>query len=163
MIIRSNGKNIWNNADQCTYASFNHDMSDSENIIIAGKIAVIEETSSTDASVGIMIRDKKDSTSYNVNIRGRADGASQAVWRNDTNPASWYATATVNSEMPYYFALIKEGNTTSAYILDEKGWKKVKEVNISFSDDISVGLCAFGAATESEFISGRVTDLYVGY
>ena len=163
IIIKSNGQNIWNSADQATYAEFK-DTILGEEAVIVGKIDIVNATSSSDASVGLMMRAGNTAGAYNFNIRGRANGASQAVWRNAGKPNSGYVSATKQGTItPYYFALYKSGNKIYGYIMSETGWSMVKEEPFDNGSNFTVGLCAYGGAGKDEYIAGEITDLYIGY
>lgn len=163
IIIKSNGQNIWNSADQATYAEFKNTVL-GENAVIVGKIDIVNTTSSSDAGVGLMMRAGDTADAYNFNIRGRANGLSHAVWRNAEKPNCGYASATkLGTVIPYRFALYKSGNKIYGYVMSDAGWSLVREETIDNGNDFTVGLCAYGGAGKDEYVAGEITDLYIGY
>ncbi|OUS74979.1 hypothetical protein B1748_19860 [Paenibacillus sp. MY03] len=138
--IRTNGANVWGEADAFTYAYRNVDLNDIEgDFEISTKVNSLVNTH-PDAAAGIMIRDKDSANAKQVNLRVLHDGVLRFVFREEEGGESDYAFPANPIPLPTELKLTKSGNVFEAFYKQNNEWVSFAEAEVEMDNMVLAGI-----------------------
>lgn len=157
--IYSTGADVYDVEDDATFV---HRTFTGKKFSVSAVVDSFTDIGDKDSALGIMIRDKDDRKSDNVNIRMLPSGEIRLVYRNKENPACNYAEpkGIASLKYPVGLKLERNGKTFAGYVKVNDVWVEVANMEIDMGENVEVGVFEF-SHSEGRFVKGEVSDLVI--
>lgn len=166
LMIKSNGADVWGNADDAAvYLSdaipFIYD--ECSTASVEAEWGGITGTDGNPAGAGVMMRAENTDDAVNVMLRGvvKSDGAApgiQMTYRSSKGGTSSYKEYHINNMT--HLRLTRKGNVFTAEAKSSQGWSVLGSITVDMGKEIYVGVAAYSRNTNN-FTEARLKNIKI--